>query len=967
MASSNPRDQTLESLISQYRRSDLPQGEAELEVRFRGVDSFIAGTVLRSLLAKKGIPVDDGTITQTVNAIMDEGPATQDPRHRGPGRGQKANLIRQITFANGSKTGERYYRKWPLAPPFRARNPHALDYNVVLSGEQDLGGPFSSDASALIRVKCRASFVYTAEESDRRWRIDLTVARQLAGSDAQSGLPGVVETMFRAPAAMTPANMLDLLDLTDPDSEYRSLYQYELEIEHLPGAGGEGRDAVRPSEVTALVGEVLRLAHPEYMEEAVYQAEIYHVAGFVVEAPGLLPRFEHEWGLKRLTPQVLALTRSEYKRLYPPTGYFLLDKADGVRAIASVRDGRLRVLADVLLEFYAPGYGPDGKTGGARIAAGGPRVENSTILDGELVASKAGGGAPVFHAFDVVAVLGENVSAGGYESRVARLEEAVGVLRAFGLDARVKPVVHLTASEPGGLKAQFQSPVFAERPYGTDGRILVEPGKAYRDTVAYKWKSRWDTTIDCLARRPPSSVLGRLPYADAPGHELYFLFVGINPDLFDALGLVRVPGYRDLFPPRSNSGSYFPIQFSPSDAPLAYLYQHPVEDPRKGAKKKGARGWEGWTRAIEGKVIEMRCAGSGEECSAAGDLGTPDWQIVRVRLDRTREIKTQQYFGNDFRIAELTWLNYVDPFEEHQLWDGPALGYFATPKSALYRAQTAFTSYVKSRRIEADLARAAWVVDAAVGKGQDFGRYRQAGVRHLVGIDQDRGALSELVRRKFSHAGGRKSGRGQGRRGPRGATTLFALRADLTGPHAEVAAKVRSIVGFPDAGAEALVSNLAVHYFAGDVVHLRNFAALSRDLVKVGGTVIITTMFGAKVHDLLTARGVAAGQSWDTRQEGVLKYSIRRDYVGTVLTPAGQRIGVLLPFSNGEYYEECLVNVSALVAEFSARGFALVEAPPFDTYFGDFRERNPTMHKMLTPEDFEFLSLYGEIILRREE
>jgi hypothetical protein len=28
-----------------------------------------------------------------------------------------------------------------------------------------------------------------------------------------------------------------------------------------------------------------------------------------------------------------------------------------------------------------------------------------------------------------------------------------------------------------------------------------------------------------------------------------------------------------------NTGSYFPIQFSPSDAPLAYIYQHHDDSP----------------------------------------------------------------------------------------------------------------------------------------------------------------------------------------------------------------------------------------------------------------------------------------------------------------------------------------------------------------------------------------------------
>ena len=104
-----------------------------------------------------------------------------------------------------------------------------------------------------------------------------------------------------------------------------------------------------------------------------------------------------------------------------------------------------------------------------------------------------------------------------------------------------------------------------------------------------------------------------------------------------------------------------------------------------------------------------------------------------------------------YRIAELTWLNYVDPFPRAQLWDGPALDYFARPKAGIYRAQTAFTSFVKTQRIAA-LRHARWVVDWGAGQGADLGRYLAAEVGNLVGVDRDRAALAELVRRKYSHA-----------------------------------------------------------------------------------------------------------------------------------------------------------------------------------------------------------------------
>ena len=955
--------QTLESLVSRYRRSttdpSLAKAEIELEVRFRGIDFYIFDTVLKALISKDGdFAIDDGVVVHTINSIMDEEPVMRHPRQRGATNGQKINLIRQLTFDNtaaGKRIGDRFYRKWSLTAPYRIHNPHALSYSIVLSAEEDMSESFTSDAGAIIRAKSRASFTHPID-SGGAWRIDLTVTRTLRGVDASTALQSIVTKMFRA-GKMTPANMLALLNLTDPDSKYRSLYDYEIEIEYLPDKVG-GADDLRPSGITSFVASVLKLANPEYIKDAAYQSEIFYVAGFIVDAPGLLRRFEYEWGLKKLVPQVTALTRSEYKDIYPPTGYFLLDKADGIRAIASVRDGHLRILADELLEFYAPGYGPEPKDRVAmRCSKSDTRITSSTIVDGELV--RGPNGKKTFYAFDVIAVLGENVSTNGYEVRVARLEEAVGVLREFDIDAHMKPIVHLTGSEPTELKVQFLSQDFKNLPYTTDGRILVEPGKSYSDTIAYKWKPLWDTTIDFLARRAPPSILGHHPYVDAPGHELHLLFVGINPDLYNTLGLERLPGYQELFGERY--GSYFPIQFSPSDAPLAYLYQHPIEKP-----KKIQHGWEGWIRDIDGKVVEMRCVGTGEGGTIMGDLGTPNWQIARIREDRTREIKTQQYFGNDARIAELTWLNYLDPFLEEQLWEGAMTGYFSSPKSAIYRAQTAFTSFVKSQRIESTLSHATWVVDAAIGKGQDFGRYIKAAVRHVVGIDQDSGALSELVRRKFSHARATK-----GRRGNKDPTTLFVLRADLTSPHDEIAAKVRTIVGYPGPqeaeGADALVINLAIHYLTGNVINIRNFAALCRDLVKVGGTIIITAMFGQRVYDLLASQNIKPGESWDSRQDGVLKYSIRRDYTTNHLTKAGQIIGVLLPFSNGKYYEEYLVNVDWLIAEFSTRGFTVVSTPTFDAFFDEFRTRNPTMHNTLTAADLEFLSLYGEIILKREK
>ena len=415
----------------------------------------------------------------------------------------------------------------------------------------------------------------------------------------------------------------------------------------------------------------------------------------------------------------------------------------------------------------------------------------------------------------------------------------------------------------------------------------------------------------------------------------------------------RDAGGRDARQAPANTGSYFPVQFSTSDCPLAFLYQHPRASPEGD---------------VDQKVVELRCAGNCLEAAAGSP--TVAWELVRVRKDRQHDLQARRYFGNDLRVAELTWLNYVDPFPAEQLWAGPSLDYFAQPKAGIYRAQTAFTSFVKTGRIAA-MGPLRWVVDWGVGKGQDLGRYLAAGVGNLVGVDRDRAALAELVRRKYSHAqkgapgagfGGRPARRAAGQAG----TVVHVLAADLTRPFAETVGALKTL-GVPvGGGVDACVANLCVHYFMQSTEAMANFVALCRETVKVRGRVAITAMLGERVHALFAAEGVGEGEAWSSRQEGVLKYSLKRLYTSDELQPAGQMIGVLLPFSDGAWYNEYLVNVRALSAEFVRRGFRAEPVAPFDQHFEEFRTREQPLYALLTAEDKKYLSLYAEFGFVRE-
>ncbi len=964
MANAKP---TLESVITQYRReaSALAAGQTkatpELEIRLQDLTYETFATIYSSLVAKKGptgdpVPVGEGAITQMVSSIMDVHTGRQEGGQRHP----RPMWIREILFESGKRAGDRYTYKEPLVLPVRFETGGGPSYIVALSSERPEPSEFSSDEGAIIRVKARASFPLTLvgvsePKAALQWRVDMTVTRRLAGGNAQE-LPTIVARMFRTTPEMTVANFLAVLGLKDDmNPAARALYRYEVEAEFL--GPEDARDSIRPGDVAAAAAAVLRLANPEHVREAAMQSAIFRVAQHVARAPGILQQFRHELGLKNLLPQAITITRADYRDIYPPRDMYLTDKADGKRAIALLHDGAGCIVADSLTQYPPMTVPPPPERPGGRSPAGpglmatrplpvalNPRYIGDTIVDGELVGEPASGGT--FYAFDVIAVAGEDVTQDVFEKRLARLPEAVKILRDAGLPAVVKPYSHITADTPRDLERVIRSVYEAARPYAIDGLIFVKPGAPYDGTKNYKWKSARDNTIDFLARRAPSAVLGREPFIDKPGHKIYFFFVGVAAGMYEGLGLQPCPGYTDLFGATGaarrgdrGGGAYFPIQFSPSDAPMAYIYHHPDASP---------------AGEIDGKVVEARCGGP------ATARGFVEWEVVRVREDRRRDLLTKRYFGNNYHHAELTWLNTIDPFPVEQLWEGPSTDYFAREKSGVYRAQTAMLSFMKTRRITSDLKHMSWVLDLGAGKGQDLGRFFEAEVQHLVAVDRDRAAIAELVRRRHDIAAKRSAGP------HRGKTAVHVVLADLSEPYTETLERLK-IVGLRPTMADAVVCNLAVHYFLGSVESMRNFIALARAAVKVGGLVVLTILVGEAVHALFRAGGIPEGGTWDIRESESLKYSLKRMYRSDTLEAAGQRIGVLLPFSDGRYYEEFLVNQKVLAAEFGARGFSQVTSASAASLIPEFEIRNRTVADMLTAGDREYLSLYGEVVFRRDK
>lgn len=66
------------------------------------------------------------------------------------------------------------------------------------------------------------------------------------------------------------------------------------------------------------------------------------------------------------------MTKADYMKFYPPVGYYVTDKADGIRGIAVIQDTQIYVVADQLYSLGTTGIEP----------------LKPTILDGEFMPEK---------------------------------------------------------------------------------------------------------------------------------------------------------------------------------------------------------------------------------------------------------------------------------------------------------------------------------------------------------------------------------------------------------------------------------------------------------------------------------------------------------------------------------------------------------------------------------------------------
>lgn len=505
-----------------------------------------------------------------------------------------------------------------------------------------------------------------------------------------------------------------------------------------------------------------------------------------------------------------------------------------------------------------------------------------------------------YYIFDVLVWNNEGVFAEPFAKRHSLIEEFSRLYKDF------EPKTYLSCSASDIAKIHDK-----KREYEIDGLIFTSKDKDYFKTENYKWKPINQMTVDFLIKECPRNLIGVAPYIPKKGENIYLLFNGIQRNYINKLNIRYMRYYKDLFGNINNMGGYVPIRFMPSDFPYNHIFYSKDEN-------------------LNSEVGEF-----------SYDVKKQEWELHRIREDRRVEVQRGRYYGNDYRIAEFTWRSIQNPltYEELLKPDMSKFGYFKKDENNIYKSVRNFNSYVKGELL-APYRGSEWVIDLSAGKGQDLFRFSMNRMRNVLFVDKDDEALSELIRRKHDFLKDRKYQNNMG---------IYAQQMDLTTDYKANIEKIRSKgIPIPYGGVDLITMNFAFHYMCKDQKSLDNVINLIYDLLAPGGRFIYTAFDGEEVFRILNEH---KGQ-FDLA-ESSMKYSIKAKSSLSKLKDYGQEIDVLLPFSNGEYYTEYLVNAEYIDKLFAKKKMSRELHNSFSEYFN-----TKPQHIQLSSADKEYDKLY---------
>ena len=306
------------------------------------------------------------------------------------------------------------------------------------------------------------------------------------------------------------------------------------------------------------------------------------------------------------------------------------------------------------------------------------------------------------------------------------------------------------------------------------------------------------------------------------------------------------------------------------------------------------------------------------------------------------ELARGNYFGNNYKVAEMTWLSYEMPLIIEDLDIYQTATYFQEHDNILQKASRNFNSYVKSE-IVGQFKNTKWLMDLASGKGQDLFRYASHGIKNAVFLEIDNIALQELIFRKHEFS----------KNDSEGSMSIYTHQLDLNHKYKENI-ETLSDIAISQASIDIIMCHFAFHYLIKDNKSLQNIIKFIAYWLKPGGRFIFTAFDGKEIIKLLNENN----GEWTIKSNNDIKYSIKKQYKTNFVENIGQQIVVLLPFSKNKYYSEYLVNIDYISHEFDKAGLTLEIDQSFGEYLPQYKASNKSGFISMDENDKTYSSLY---------
>lgn len=431
--------------------------------------------------------------------------------------------------------------------------------------------------------------------------------------------------------------------------------------------------------------------------------------------------------------------------------------------------------------------------------------------------------------------------------------------------------------------------------------------KPYFSNPVYQWTTK-PLTINFLCKACPAYIKD---YGKTPANSvLYILYLTCSKRDFNYINIKLLPFHNELFTANETQGFYFPLQFSPSTNPLAFLFRSSIKD-------------------LNNIMVDL-----------TWDQKT-GWEFVN------KSTHHQGDYGDSFKEVEQgVWNSFRNPVKYSDLVlpikDISKQMYFPfmKRKNDGHNAVVKLNTFVKNTFIEN--RNDPWVIDLAAGKAQDLWRYRQSGIKNLVMAEIDKDAVDVIMNRKYEIY-------------MKQPQSLTVLNTDLNLPCKVNLQKIHDLI--PVKKVQYITCMFALHYLTGTMTNIKNITALIGSLLEARGEFLYTAFDPKQVQNLLKSH---KGQ-WDIKEDGIRKYSIIQKYKESDIKDTkkvGLPISITLPMNPEIYYTESLINEVILDSEFKKNKITLSKEGNFMEFMDQFKKKSPQHVANISANDKIFAGLY---------